>query len=58
MGVYLNSRVAYTLFSDETKMPYFIDKSKMLEELFPLMQTGNNHICITRPRRFLSLIHI
>lgn len=52
MGVYLNSRVAYTLFSDETKMPYFIDKSKMLEELFPLMQTGNNHICITRPRRF------
>lgn len=24
----------------------------MLEELFPLVQTGNNHICITRPRRF------
>lgn len=24
----------------------------MLEELFLLVQTGNNHICITRPRRF------
>lgn len=52
MGVYLNSRTAYTLYKSETEKPYFVDKSRMLEELFPLVQTGNNHICITRPRRF------
>lgn len=52
MGIYLNSRSAYTLYKSETEKPYFVDKTKMLEELFPLVQTGNNHICITRPRRF------
>ena len=52
MGVYLNSKSAYTLYKSETEKPYFVDKSKLLEELFPLVQTGNNHICITRPRRF------
>ena len=52
MGIYLNSRTAYTLYKSETEKPYFVDKSRMLEELFPLVQTGNNHICITRPRRF------
>lgn len=52
MGIYLNSKAAYTLYKSETEKPYFVDKSKMLEELFPFVQTGNNHICITRPRRF------
>ena len=52
MGIYLNSRSAYTLFKSEKEKPYFIDKSKMLEDLFPLVRTGNNHICIIRPRRF------
>lgn len=52
MGVYLNSKTAYTLYKNETEKPYFVDKTEMLEELFPLVRTGNNHICITRPRRF------
>ena len=52
MGRYLNSRAAYTLYKSETEKPYFVDKSEMLQELFPLVRTGNNHICITRPRRF------
>ncbi len=52
MGIYLNSRVAYSLYRSETKKPYFVDKSLILKELFPLVETGNNHICITRPRRF------
>ncbi len=52
MGVYLNSKTAYTLYKSETEKPYFVDKTRLLEELFPLVQTGNNHICITRPRRF------
>lgn len=36
----------------ETVKPYFIDKTSMLEQLFPLVNEGNNYICITRPRRF------
>ncbi len=52
MGFYLNSQAAYTLYQNEAKQPYFIDKSGMLEELFPLVETGNKHICLTRPRRF------
>ena len=52
MGVYLNSETAYTLFKNETEKPYFVDKSLILEELFPLVKEGSNYICITRPRRF------
>lgn len=51
MGVYLNSRTAYTLYKKETEQPYFVDKTQMLQELFPLVKQGNNQICITRPRR-------
>lgn len=52
MGFYLNSRAAYTLYRNESKKPYFVDKSHMLEELFSLVSEGNNYICLTRPRRF------
>ncbi|WP_283682261.1 AAA family ATPase [Parablautia sp. Marseille-Q6255] len=52
MGIYVNSKTAYTLYKSETEKPYFVDKTRMLEELFPLVRTGNNHVCITRPRRF------
>lgn len=52
MGTYLNSKTAYTLYKNETEKPYFVDKSRMLEELFPLVRAGSSHICITRPRRF------
>ena len=52
MGVYLNSKRPYTLFKSETVKPYFVDKSTILEELFPLIREGNNYICLTRPRRF------
>lgn len=52
MGLYLNSRAAYSLYQNEAGQTYFVDKSKMLEELFPLVKAGNKHICLTRPRRF------
>lgn len=52
MGIYLNGTTAYTLYKSETESPYFVDKSQMLEELFPLVGKGSKHICITRPRRF------
>lgn len=52
MGIYLNGTGAYRLYKGEAIKPYFVDKSQMLEELFPMVDSGNSHICITRPRRF------
>lgn len=52
MGIYLNSLAAYTLYKNESKKTYFVDKTSILEELFPLVEEGNHYICITRPRRF------
>ena len=44
MGIYLNGTTAYTLYKSETVKPYFIDKTSMLEQLFPLVNEGNNYI--------------
>lgn len=52
MGLYLNNPDIYSLYKSETVRPYFVDKSLMLQELFPLVEQGKNYICITRPRRF------
>ena len=52
MGVYLSSETAWTLYRNESKKPYFVDKSLLLAELFPFVEEGSNNICITRPRRF------
>lgn len=52
MGTYLNSPNTYTLYRDETTKPYFVDKTAMIGELFPLMEQGSNYICLARPRRF------
>lgn len=52
MGLYLDSSRAFSLYSSEAAKDYFVDKSKLLEELIPLVQTGGNYICVTRPRRF------
>lgn len=52
LGKYLNSINSCSLYKSETLKPYFIDKSMILNELFPLIREGSNFICITRPRRF------
>ena len=52
MGFYLNSAAPYFLYKSEASSPYFVDKSQLLEELFPFVEQGNKHVCITRPRRF------
>lgn len=52
MGIYVNGNTAYTLYKSETRKPYFVDKSMLLKELFPLIEEGNDYLCITRPRRF------
>ncbi|MCD8110450.1 MAG: ATP-binding protein [Clostridiales bacterium] len=52
MGYYLNSNKVYSLYKSEANKPYFVDKTEMLVELMTLVEQGNNHVCITRPRRF------
>ncbi|MCD7765918.1 MAG: ATP-binding protein, partial [Lachnospiraceae bacterium] len=52
MGYYLNSVQVFSLYKSEVDSPYFVDKSLLLKELFPLVEAGNKHLCITRPRRF------
>lgn len=52
MGVYLDSKTGYALYKSETEKPYFVDKTLLLKELFPLVEEGSNYVCVTRPRRF------
>lgn len=54
MGIYLNGKRASLLYRKETKVAYFVDKSKMFDELIGFWEgkEGNPYICITRPRRF------
>ena len=52
MGFYLNSAAPYFLYKSEVDSPYFVDKSQLLEKLFPFVEQGKKHVCITRPRRF------
>lgn len=52
MGTYLDSKTGFTLYQNETEKPYFVDKTLLLQELFPLIEEGSNYVCITRPRRF------
>ncbi len=52
MGYYLNSNKVYSLYESEARKPYFVDKTDMLLDLITLVEQRNNHICITRPRRF------
>ncbi len=52
MGNYLNTAAVCDAYRREVQSPYFVDKSLLLEELIPRIETGTNYICITRLRRF------
>ena len=66
MGIFLNSKTPFQLFCDEAAAAYFVDKTQMLYDLIPLVESSeevvirdnggygkdNRYICITRPRRF------
>lgn len=66
MGIYLNSSSAFGLFRRDCLSTYFIDKSSILKELVPLVesddydpektvlnsQNSQKYVAITRPRRF------
>lgn len=48
----MDSKTGYTLYKNEAEKQYFVDKTRLLKELFPLVNEGSSYICITRPRRF------
>lgn len=66
MGVYLNSRSAYSLFCEDYASTYYVDKTDILAELVPVVELkenlsersginrgkGQKYVAITRPRRF------
>lgn len=52
MGMFLNSIVPYESFRSIAAGDYFVDKSRILEELIPMLGAEERFLCITRPRRF------
>ncbi len=49
---YLNVRNSIMMFSKYLRNKIYIDKSLLIEEMNQYLDTGDNSICITRPRRF------
>lgn len=52
MGYFLNNEEPYVIYQEAAAQPYFIDKTGILKEIFPLINSTEKYICITRPRRF------
>ena len=52
MGVYLNNTSSYEAYRKVKNSPYFVDKTHILTKIIPIIETSENCLCITRPRRF------
>lgn len=52
MGMFLNSKAPYEIYSKIIQNPYFVDKTLLLAELIPSFNSINCYCCVTRPRRF------
>ncbi len=66
MGIYLNNQNTYGSFQEDFCLTYYVDKSDILKELVPLVESPRNivkkttdrkgkapkYVAITRPRRF------
>ncbi|MBR0092196.1 MAG: AAA family ATPase [Lachnospiraceae bacterium] len=50
MGIYLNP--GYENFRRTLSADIYVDKTMMIKEINRFIDTGNNYICISRPRRF------
>lgn len=49
---YLNTKGPLVLFERALRNPAFVDKSLLVREINYQMESGNNYVCITKPRRF------
>lgn len=52
MGYFLNNEEPYVIYQEAATQPYFVDKTEILKDIFPLVNSTEKYICITRPRRF------
>ena len=50
MGIYLNP--GYENFRRTLAAEIYVDKTMMIKEINRFIDTGNNYICVSRPRRF------
>lgn len=49
---YLNTSAPYIQFQKAINSEFYVDKSRMIEKISARIMTGNQYICVTRPRRF------
>lgn len=52
MGMFLNPLVPAAAYKKIASSRFFVDKSRLLEEIIQSMDDNQKYICITRPRRF------
>lgn len=52
MRIYLNPKHPWNSYSKLSTGKYFVDKSYILSEIAPLINTNDHFLCVTRPRRF------
>ena len=50
--MFLDSRIPYESYRLVKRDDYFVDKTALIDELFPFLEVEKRFICITRPRRF------
>lgn len=48
----MNNTSSYEAYRKVKNCPYFVDKSHILTKIIPRIETSENCLCITRPRRF------
>ena len=49
---FLNNGTGYNLFAKTAFFDTYVDKTMMIDTLYRYAMSGNNYICVTRPRRF------
>lgn len=54
---YLNTSAPYIQFQKAINSEFYVDKSRMIEKISARIMTGNQYICVTRPRRFGKTIN-
>ncbi|MBU3138039.1 ATP-binding protein [Clostridium gasigenes] len=52
MAIYLNTIKPLENYKRLINTKYFVDKSMIIEKTNELINTANNYLCVTRPRRF------
>lgn len=52
MGRFLNNIESYENYREMAEDTFFVDKTRMIMELLPVLRRKDRDICLTRPRRF------